>query len=83
MSYSDHSAQHRFKSNAPIRCVRLAPRLQMVVNESSCLESGSELKTEPSIRTLSAPISDAHTVFAYSITDEVNKIQYLSNTQTF
>ncbi len=38
---------------------------------------------DTSSRTLSAPVSDAHAVFSYSITDEVNKMQYLSNTQTF
>ncbi len=32
-------------------------------------------------RTLSAPSSDALAVFAYSITDEVNNMQYLSNAQ--
>ncbi len=65
------------------RCVRLHAAPHRSIGESSRLESGAELKTEPSSQTLSAPISDAHTVFAYSITDEVNKIQYLSDTQTF
>ncbi len=37
---------------------------------------------EPSSRTLSAPVTDAQAVFAYSATDEMNKMQYLSNTQT-
>ncbi len=55
----------------------------MAINESSRLQSGAELKMDTSSRTLSAPVSDAHVVFAYSITDEVNKMQYLSNTQTF
>ncbi len=51
-------------------------------NECSQLESGGGLNTDTSSRTLSAPGSDAHTVFVY-ITDEVNKMQYLSNTQMF
>ncbi len=66
-----------------IRCVRLEARLQTAMNESNRLQSGAELKTDTSSRTLSAPVSDAHAVFAYSITDKVNKMQYLSNTQTF
>ncbi len=37
----------------------------------STTQSGAELKTEPSSRTHSAPGSDALTVFAYSVTDEV------------
>ncbi len=52
-------------------------------NECSQLQSGAELNTDTSSRTLSAPGSDAHAVFVYSITDEVNKMQYLSNTQMF
>ncbi len=55
----------------------------MAVNENSRLQSGAELKMAPSSRTLSAPVSDGRAVFAYSITDEVNKMQYLSNTLTF
>ncbi len=47
------------------------------------LQSGAELKTEQSSRTLSAHGSDALAVFLYTVTDEVNKMQYLSNTQTF
>ncbi len=65
------------------RCVRLEARLQTAVNESSRLQSWAELKTELSSLTLFAPVSDACAVFAYSVTDDVNKMQYLSNTQTF
>ncbi len=95
----DRSVQRCMKSNTPVdwkkklhirvmclsvnRCVRLEARLQTTINESSCLQSGAELKTDRSSRTLSALVSDVHVVFAYSITDEVNKMQYLSNTQTF
>ncbi len=57
------------------RCVRLEARLQTAINESRRLQSGAELKTDTSSRTLSALVSDAHAVFAYSITDEVNKMQ--------
>ncbi len=65
------------------RCVRLEARLQTVVNECSRLQSGAEMKMELSTRTHSAPVSDAQSVILYFVTDEVNKMQYLSNTQTF
>jgi len=65
------------------RCVRLHAAPNRPTGESSRLQSGEELKAEIRSRTLSAPARDAHVVFTYSITDEVNNMQYLSNSRTF
>ncbi len=65
------------------RCVRLEEALCRPIGKSIRLQSGAELKAETSSRTLSSPGSEALAVFAYSITDEVNKMQYLPNTQTY
>ncbi len=53
--------------------VRLHVAPKRPIAESSRLQSGAELKAETCSRTLSAPGSDALAVFAYSITDEVNR----------
>jgi len=65
------------------RCVRLHAAPNRPTGESSRLYSGGELKAEIRSRTLSAPGSDALAVFAYSFTDDVNNMQYLSNERTF